>query len=123
WDPILSGERNVACATCHHPDFAYADGRALPLGAGGVGLGPERVDASGGAIPPVRRNAPTLLNVAFNGLDGRRARRRVLDAAAVQWVDQDEAPMFWDSRLESLEAQALEPIRTFEELRGNAYPA
>jgi len=21
WDPILSGEKDVACATCHHPCF------------------------------------------------------------------------------------------------------
>src|SRR5678816_4912601 len=68
WDPILSGNRDVACATCHHPDFAWADGRALSLGAGSVGLGPARKDTTGGAIPVVRRNSPTVLNVAFNGL-------------------------------------------------------
>ncbi len=38
WDPILSGERDTACATCHHPDLAWADGRELSLGAGAVGL-------------------------------------------------------------------------------------
>ncbi len=42
FDPILSGDKNVSCATCHHPSFAMADGRALPIGAGGEGLGPER---------------------------------------------------------------------------------
>lgn len=25
WDPILSGSKDVACATCHHPDFGYAE--------------------------------------------------------------------------------------------------
>jgi len=40
WDPILSGEKDVSCATCHHPDFAYADGRDLSLGVGSVGIGP-----------------------------------------------------------------------------------
>jgi cytochrome c peroxidase len=30
--------------------------------------------------------------------------------------------MFWDSRVRSLETQALEPIKSFEEMRGNAYP-
>src|ERR1700752_2818792 len=25
WDPILSGHKDVACATCHHPRFAYAE--------------------------------------------------------------------------------------------------
>ena len=34
WDPLLSGHRDVACATCHHPEFAYADGRDLSLGPG-----------------------------------------------------------------------------------------
>ena len=29
WDPILSGNQNVACASCHHPDFGWADGRSL----------------------------------------------------------------------------------------------
>src|SRR5262245_59014589 len=80
WDPILSGSRDTACATCHHPDFAYTDGRALSRGAGSVGLGPERVDTTGGAIPVVQRNAPTILNVGFNGLDeGRRRRRQQFD--------------------------------------------
>lgn len=44
---------DVACATCHHPDFAYADGRDLSLGPRAVGLGPEREDRSNGSIPIV----------------------------------------------------------------------
>lgn len=121
WDPILSGEKDVACVTCHHPDFAYADGRALSLGAGSVGLGPDRVDVSAGEVPVVRRNSPTLLNTAFNGLDRRRRRRGGPREPAT--VDPTRAPMFWDSRVRSLEAQALEPLRTLEEMRGRAYPA
>jgi cytochrome c peroxidase len=31
--------------------------------------------------------------------------------------------MFWDNRVRSLELQALEPIKAFEEMRGTAYPA
>jgi cytochrome c peroxidase len=123
WDPILSGEHDVACATCHHPDFAYADGRELSLGVGAVGLGPERVDVSGGRIPVMRRNSPTVLNTAFNGLDRRRRRRGQRPAfdGTPASVDQARAPMFWDSRVRSLEAQALEPIKTLEEMRGGAY--
>ena len=125
WDPILSGGRDVACATCHHPDFAYADGRDLSLGTGAVGLGPARVDPTGGRVPVVRRNSPTVLNVAYNGLD-RRRRRRGDDAprtrAEMLTVDGGRAPMFWDSRVRSLEAQALEPLKAFDEMRGDAYP-
>jgi len=121
WDPILSGNRDTACATCHHPDFAYADGRDLSRGTGASGLGPKRVDISKGQIPVVKRNSPTILNVAFNGLDDNRRRRRGFDGSP-QSVDQARAPMFWDSRVRSLETQALEPIKALEELRGHAYP-
>ena len=119
WDPLLSGDRDVACATCHHPDFAYGDGRDLSLGAGAVGLGPSRVDMSNGRIPIVKRNSPTILNTAFNGLDDRRRRRGGGDALAS--VNQARAPMFWDSRVRSLDTQALEPIKALEEMRGTAY--
>ncbi len=125
WDPILSGPKDVACASCHHPDFAYADGRALSLGTGSVGLGPNRVDASGGDIPVVPRNSPTILNTAFNGIregqgDGLmniRVPSERLDASGAS-----AAPMFWDNRVQSLELQALEPLKVREEMRGDAFP-
>jgi cytochrome c peroxidase len=120
WDPILSGDRDTACATCHHPLLAYADGRDLSLGTGSVGLGPHRVDRSNGRIPSVKRNAPTILNTAFNGVDDRGQRRRGFDGTLGS-VDQTRAPMFWDRRARSLETQALEPIKALEELRGTAY--
>lgn len=64
YDPILSGNRNISCATCHHPKFATADGVALSLGEGGIGLGPER-RASSDNTPEQRipRNAPALFNL------------------------------------------------------------
>ena len=123
WDPVLSGDRDVACATCHHPDFAYADGRELSLGAGSVGLGPARIDLTSGRIPVVKRNSPTILNTAFNGVDDRRRRRQAFQTfdGLVASVDQTRAPMFWDSRVRSLELQALEPLKALEEMRGTAY--
>ena len=126
WDPILSGNKDAACATCHHPDFAYGDGRDLSRGTGAVGLGPKRSDISKGQIPVVKRNSPTILNVAFNGLDDdddgdRRRGRRRFDGSPAS-INQARAPMFWDSRVRSLETQALEPIKALEELRGHAYP-
>ncbi|KAG1649454.1 Methylamine utilization protein MauG [Nymphon striatum] len=64
YDPILSGNRNIACATCHHPKFATADGVALAIGEGGIGLGPER-QADPAHMPDERipRNAPALFNL------------------------------------------------------------
>ena len=38
YDPILSGERDVACGTCHHPDFVFSDGRQFSAGVSGVGI-------------------------------------------------------------------------------------
>jgi len=118
WDPILSGEKDVACATCHHPDYAWADGRALSLGPGASGLGPDREDHSDGRIPVVKRNSQSILNTAYNAI-GRRGRGR--GRQAVRSMDQATAPMFWDHRVSSLETQALEPIKAFEEMRGSAY--
>jgi cytochrome c peroxidase len=109
WDPILSGGRDVACATCHHPDFGYTDGRDLPLGINAAGLGPSRASSGGIPVRPVKRNSQTLLNVAFNG---------VVSGAS---VDPSAAPMFWDVRVRSLEAQALEPIKAYDEMRGDVY--
>lgn len=64
WDPILSGNRNISCGTCHHPRFGTGDGMALGLGEGGVGLGAERM-ADPANLPEDRipRNAPGLWNL------------------------------------------------------------
>ena len=64
YDPILSGNRNISCATCHHPKFATTDGVALGLGEGGIGLGPER-RADPANLPEQRipRNSPALFNL------------------------------------------------------------
>jgi cytochrome c peroxidase len=109
YDPILSGEKDVACASCHHPSLAYADGRALSLGVGARGLGPSRQDQSGGRIAVVGRHAPSLINVAYNGL------------TAEALGDPAEAPMFWDNRMRSLEAQVLGPLLAHNEMRGDAF--
>ena len=106
WDPILSGDRDVACASCHHPDFGYADGRAVSLGTGAVGLGPDRRAAAPHAAP-VTRNAPTVLDVAFNGW-----------TRGDQPIAPELAPMFWDARVTSLETQVLGPLRSEAEMRG-----
>ena len=110
WDPLLSGPQDVACASCHHPQNGYAEDRDLSLGVTAIGLGSKRRQAPGSSIPIVKRNAPTVLNVAFNGSDesGR--------------YDPATAPMFWDMRVKSLEKQALEPLKAHEEMRGNTYP-
>ena len=51
FDPVLSEGNDVACATCHHPDLGFSDGRPTSV-------------AAGGASPA--RNALTLWNVAYS---------------------------------------------------------
>lgn len=64
YDPILSGNRNISCASCHHPRFATSDGLSLGLGEGAVGLGPDR-HITARNIPEQRipRNSPALFNL------------------------------------------------------------
>lgn len=50
FDPVLSENDDVACATCHHPDLGFSDGRPVSVGMTGVDL---------------PRNAPTLWNAAY----------------------------------------------------------
>src|SRR5438067_9701790 len=107
WDPLLSGPQDVACASCHHPQNGYAEDRDLSLGVTAIGLGSSRRQAPGSSIPIVKRNSPTVVNIAFSGSDesGR--------------YDPATAPMFWDLRVKSLEKQALEPLQAHEERRAD----
>ena len=50
FDPLLSGDGTLSCASCHRPDLGLADGRARSIGIHGEDAG---------------RAAPTLWNVAF----------------------------------------------------------
>jgi cytochrome c peroxidase len=61
FDPRLSGDGTVACATCHDPARAFTDGRPVAIGIHG---------RAG------QRNAPTVLNALYNKSqfwDGRAA--------------------------------------------------
>ena len=51
FDPRLSSSRQIACASCHDPDLAWADGRTTAYGH-------ER--------QPLPRNTPSLLTAAFS---------------------------------------------------------
>ena len=65
FDKILSGNLNIACATCHHALTDTGDGLSLPVGEGGRGLGVTRdtgvgADAVHERVP---RNAPPVFNL------------------------------------------------------------
>jgi cytochrome c peroxidase len=60
FDPILSGNRDIACATCHAPAFAMGDSHRIALGQGASGLGPLRSHPQNRFVP---RNTPPLFNL------------------------------------------------------------
>lgn len=47
FDKLLSGNRNISCATCHHPRFGTSDGLSLGIGEGGHGVGTDRIPGTG----------------------------------------------------------------------------
>jgi cytochrome c peroxidase len=106
YDPVLSGNNDVSCATCHHPEFGYSESLQVSIGVNGRGLGEKRIFVLPNDIPFTKRNSQTLLNTAFNGID--------VDGN----YQPEDAPMFWDLRAKSLEAQAMLPIKQLEEMRG-----
>ena len=109
WDPVLSGGRDVSCASCHHPANGYADALDLAIGENGQGLGAARHFRAPNDIAFTNRNTPTVLNAAFNGLTADGS------------IDPTRAAMLWDNRAQSLETQSLMPVATLEEMRGHQY--
>ena len=77
FDPRLSGDNTMSCATCHIPAQAFGDGVALNRGHAGKRLS---------------RNTQSCLNVGFF------------------------TSFFWDGRAATLEAQALGPIQSPDEM-------
>ncbi|GAB4557519.1 MAG: hypothetical protein Tsb0020_01710 [Haliangiales bacterium] len=70
FDKLLSGNKNIACATCHHPKHGTSDGLPLGFGEGGVGLGPERrIPADAPVLARVPRNAPSLYLIGAKEFD------------------------------------------------------
>ena len=114
FDKVLSGNRDIACATCHNPVTHAADGLALSVGTGGSGLGPSRTLGPGRQFVP--RNAPTLLNAGLGAfylfLDGRVSGFR-------SGPFQTPAGVALPSGLPTLlAAQAMFPVTNREEMRG-----
>lgn len=121
YDPILSGNRNTACATCHHPRFGTSDGVSLALGEGGVGLGPDR-RPNPANLPEQRigRNAPALFNLGasqFTTLfhDGRVAQ----DASRSTGIRTPLGDGAEQGANSVLAAQAMFPVLSADEMSGH----
>ena len=120
YDPILSGNRNISCGTCHHHDLFSADGLSLGIGEGGIGLGAKRVVGPDGIKKRVPRHAPALWNIGAKEFtvffhDGRVSASddygNGVNSPAEEWL-----PEGLDSLLA---AQALFPLTAQFEMAGN----
>ena len=122
FDPILSGNLNISCGTCHSPEFGTSDGLSLGIGEGGNGVGPNR---TGGAASErikkrIPRNSPALWNLGASEVttlfhDGRLSIADTYDngfnSPAQEWL-----PKGLDG---ILAAQALFPLTAQFEMAGN----
>jgi cytochrome c peroxidase len=103
FDPALSGNGKVACATCHRPDHGFAEGRARSVGVAGH---------------EVRRNAPSLWNVGF-------LQKFFWDGRAHTLEEQVQGPLYGALEMgtspQRLEA-TLNGIPAYRELFAQAFP-
>lgn len=115
YDPILSGNKDVACATCHHPSLGTSDGINLSLGTGATEIGPPRQDNDHRDY--IARHSPTLYNVGDPSVinlfwDGRVEQ---LPDGSLRTPAGDQLPEGLDG---VLAAQALFPLLDRAEMRG-----
>ena len=75
FDPELSGNRDITCAACHHPQHGLSDGLPLAIGTGGHGEAPQRTLGEGRQFVP------------HNTLD-------LFNRGAAEWTT-----LFWDGRV------------------------
>jgi cytochrome c peroxidase len=103
FDPALSGDGSISCASCHQPDKGFADGRARSVGVAG----------HEGA-----RSAPSLWNVAF-------LNRFFWDARATSLEEQMLGPLYAPDEMANTPANLLRTLNSNSEYRQlfrQAYP-
>ena len=121
YDAILSGNQNIACATCHHPTLGTADGVSLAIGDGGIGLGPDRiVDPDNPPEERIPRNAPALFNLGAREFtvmfhDGRLEADPEHPSGLRSPMDADMAAGF----ASVLAAQTMFPVLSRDEMAGS----
>ena len=96
FDPVLSADKNLACANCHNPDLGFSDGMGRSVGARGQ---------------ISQRSAPTLWNSAF-------LQSFFWDARAHSLEEQAVGPLFSDHEMANSPRQLLADINQVE-----AYPS
>lgn len=121
YDPILSGNKTVACATCHHPKLGTADAVALSFGDGAIGMGQNRrADPENRPEKRIPRNAPALFNLGAHEFtvlfhDGRLEADSARPGGIRTPMDADMAEGF----ASILSAQTMFPVLSRDEMAGS----
>ena len=121
FDKELSGNRNISCATCHHPLADLGDGLSLPVGEGGMGLGITRNTGSGlGAIHErVPRNAPPIFTMGVEMFDTIFHDGRIEpDPSMPSGIDSPAGSDLPEGLDNVLAAQAMFPVTSGTEMAG-----
>jgi cytochrome c peroxidase len=122
FDRILSGNRDVSCATCHDPSASLTDGMRLAVGTGGTGATAHRVVGTGRDFVP--RNAPSLLNQGIGHFyslwDGRVNEEGGFGMPGGTGIRGPAGVVLPPGLTSILAAQAMLPVLNRAEMRGAA---
>ena len=88
FDPVLSGDGTLSCASCHNPGKGFSDGLGRSIGAGGR---------------PLARSAPSLWNVAF-------LQNFFWDARASSLEEQMQGPLYDPHEMANTPEQLLRTL-------------
>ena len=95
FDPILSVNGNMSCASCHNPAKGFSDGRATSIGNNNLKL---------------KRAAPSLWNVAY-------LKKFFWDGRATSLEEQMQGPLFSDEEMNNTPENLLVTLNNVEEYR------
>jgi cytochrome c peroxidase len=117
WDKELSGNRDVACVTCHHPLAGTGDDLSLSIGVGGTGFAAER--QLGHERDLIPRNAPEIYNRGAVGWETMFWDGRISQARDSEIISSPAGAMLPDGLDNVVAAQAMFPVTSREEMRGD----
>ena len=95
FDPALSGDGSVSCASCHDPNQGFSDGKGLGEGIHGAKM---------------KRSSPTLWNVGY-------LKKLFWDARSGSLEEQMQGPLYSEEEMGTTEEQLLSTLNTIDEYK------
>ncbi|WP_232623015.1 cytochrome-c peroxidase [Pareuzebyella sediminis] len=93
FDPVLSGNKTISCASCHDPNKGFSDGLPTSIGNDGHKL---------------KRAAPSLWNVGY-------LRKLFWDGRASSLEEQMQGPLFSKEEMNNTRVNLLNTLNSIEE--------